>query len=419
MREAIPAVIAGMVALVLGAAGTWFVMSSDAAPAPQANLAQDHDPEARQGEPLSGTGGDREGEDPAGTENLARVKAELRQVEQQRDTLVKEKQAAEEASDSLLEEVERLKTRMAELEALAAGPNYMRIGYGDWGEIKELRETDFKDVGAAVNEMNPLLKELADATREGREPQASTWEKIGENNRRILSQYGKILGKLPTHTGYNGEFTHPVYLMNMLAAQLEAAEDPLSDEQQADLVRHGEEYDRRWTETQQGYDDRTWYLQKLLDEAELKEWFIARMFEVTTPAQEGLARPAATKGLIGLDLYSSGLMLGGNIAPVIGSDLQSVRASLRSQLMESPGLTEAQLDASGHVFDDWMAALPQQLVPRAATEAQFHRTAEAISSGRAQLTALKALESAHAVTDEDSAKYRSVRRIAIPLVVVE
>src|SRR5690606_5395469 len=183
---------------------------------------------------------------------------------------------------------------------------------GKWAEIKELRETGWKEVGDAVKNMNPHLAELTKAILDGKDPPAEIMQKIQEQNRRILAEYGKIIGKLPTNSGHNGEFTHPIYFMNMLAAQLEAAGDPLTEQQVKEIVSLGEEYDSRWTKLQDGYNDKTWMLTKILDEAELKDWFLARMFQVTTPEQEAIARPPEVKGYLGLDLYSVGLMLSGH-----------------------------------------------------------------------------------------------------------
>lgn len=421
MRNLLPALIAGVVALVIGAGGMWFLLSAEQQPSRTADANGVQAPALDNSKPLDAAGGDAV-EEPmvdASREQLDDARREIADLKQDREALVESRDALQSENTGLQSEVERLQARVTELEALAAGPNNLRAGYGKWSEVRELRETEWKDVGDAVHKMNPLLGELSRAILEGKDPPPELMQKIGEQNRRVLAQYGKAIGKLPTHSTYNGEFTHPVYFMNMLAAQLEAAGDPLSEQQLADIIAHGEEYDARWAKLQESYDGKSWFLVKLLDEAELKEWFIARMFEVTTQTQEAIARPAESKGYLGLDLYSAGLMLAGNVAPVVRTDVAGVRETLREQLVQNAGLTLEQLDASAYILDDWLNALSPQLQPRPRAQTELRQVQEVLASGRAQVTALKALESAYAFTDEARARFAAVRYIFVPLVVQE
>jgi hypothetical protein len=348
---------------------------------------------------------------------LDEAKQEIARLSDERKSLANDKSTLETDKADLQAEIVRLEGRVAELEVLAAGPNNLLLGFGKWAEIKELRETQWHEVGDAVKNMNPLLAELTKAILEGKDPPPEIMQKIGEQNRRILGEYGKILGKLPTNSGYNGEFTHPIYCMNMLAAQLEAAGDPLTEQQMEELAKYGDEYDARWDKLQEGYTDKTWMLTKILDEAELKEWFLARMFEVTTPEQEAIARPPEVKGYLGLDLYSSGLMLSGHVRPIARESQALVRERIKEDLVEQLGLTMEQLATVEYLFDDWMNTLATQLQPRPKSLADIHQTKEVIASGRAQITAMKALETSFAFTDEDRTKYRAVQRIALPMVV--
>jgi len=420
MRTALPALIAGLFALVIGAGGMWYFMSAKE-PAPistAGNEIDDSSPDTStplKAEPKNDNGADVE-DDKATQQNIETLKAWGKEAEKE----AREKQEELEAEKAALQsEIVRLEGRVSELEKLAAGPNNLLVGFGKWAEIRELRETEWKEVGDAVQNMNPHLVELTKAILEGREAAPDTMQKIQDQNKRVLSQYGKILGKLPTNSGYNGEFTHPVYFMNMLAAQLEAAGDPLTEQQLNELVEHGEEFDRRWTKLLEGYNDKTYFLTKLIDEAELKEWFIARMFEVTTQGQSVIARPAEVEGYLGLDLYSSGLMLSGNVVPIVAKDRAEVIESVRGHFMQQLGLTTEQLDSAQYIFDDWMNTLTTQLQPRPKAQTQIYQTKEVLASGRAQLTAMKALETLYAFTDEDRAKYRAVQRIALPLIAIQ
>ncbi|MBZ0137714.1 MAG: hypothetical protein K8I27_15215 [Planctomycetes bacterium] len=419
MRGLMTGLIAGLFALVIGAAGMWYFIGARE-PAPRVGNdddvadgpLDDAQPLHRDTQNSSSTPSTNDGVQ----ELLDQANEEITRLKNEQKTLSEDKHGLEAERADLQGEIVRLETRVAELEKLAAGPNNLRIAFGKWGEIRELRATEWKEVGDAVQNMTPHLKELTKSILESRDTAPETMEKIQAQNRRIIAEYGKIMGKLPTNSGHNGEFTHPVYFMNMLAAQLEAAENPLAEEQLSQLAKHGEEYDKRWAKLQEGYDEKTWFIVKILDEAELKEWFIARMFEVTTPEQEAIARPPEVKGYLGLDLYSSGLMLSGHVVPVVRASQPEIVESVKDLLTAQVGLTREQLDTDDYVFSDWINTLANQLQVRPAAQTQIYQTKEVLASGRAQLTAMKALEATYAFTDEERAKYRAVQRIALPLV---
>ena len=419
MRTALPALIAGVVALVIGAGGMWFFVSANE-PTPRTGNS-DHvaDKPLDTTAPLTNeaavktTESRSDSDKKAAQETIDALRAWAQEAEKEaRET----QQQLEKDKADLQAEIVRLEGRVAELEKLAAGPNNLLVGFGKWAEIKELRETEWKQVGDAVKNMNPHLADLTKAILDGQDPPPEVMQKIQEQNRRILSEYGKIIGKLPTNSGYNGEFTHPIYFMNMLAAQLEAAGDPLTEQQIEEIVSFGEEFDSRWAKLQEGYTDTTWMLTKILDEAELKDWFVTRMFEVTTPDQEAVARPPEVKGYLGLDLYSVGLMLSGHVRPIARADQLQVREQLKEDLVDLVGLTQEQLGTVDYLFDDWLNSLATQLQPRPKPQTDIHQTSEVLASGRAQITAMKALETNFAFTHEERAKYRVVQRIALPLV---
>lgn len=415
MKNTIPALASGVLALVIGVAAGWY-FASGKAPAPANTTAAT----PRTNAPLDTPPLDVPDKGGVNTSDyellLNEAKQRIGTLESELADLKKDKTSLESDGADLQAEILRLQDRVVELEKLAAGPNNLLVAFGKWAEIKELRETGWKEVGDAVKNMNPHLAELTKAILDGKDPPAEIMQKIQEQNRRILAEYGKIIGKLPTNSGHNGEFTHPIYFMNMLAAQLEAAGDPLTEQQVKEIVSLGEEYDSRWTKLQDGYNDKTWMLTKILDEAELKDWFLARMFQVTTPEQEAIARPPEVKGYLGLDLYSVGLMLSGHVRPIACPNQRQVREQIKEDLKDLVGLTMEQLGTADYVFDDWLNTLAGQLQPRPRALTMIHQTSEVLASGRAQLTAMKALETSFAFMDEDRAKYRAVQRVALPLV---
>src|SRR5690606_39097137 len=212
MKNMIPALASGVIALVIGVAAGWY-FASGKAPAPaNTTAATPRNNAPLETPPLNVP--DKGGVNTSDYELLLNeAKQRIGTLESELADLKKDKTSLESDGADLQAEILRLQDRVVELEKLAAGPNNLLVAFGKWAEIKELRETGWKEVGDAVKNMNPHLAELTKAILDGKDPPAEIMQKIQEQNRRILAEYGKIIGKLPTNSGHNGEFTHPIYFM--------------------------------------------------------------------------------------------------------------------------------------------------------------------------------------------------------------
>ena len=82
----------------------------------------------------------------------------------------------------------------------------------------------------------------------------------------------EVITKVPSHApmAANGEFTHPVNLINLIAAMLDNSGVPLTARQRDELAAVGAAYDREAGRLEEGYDEGTWELAKILDELTLK-----------------------------------------------------------------------------------------------------------------------------------------------------
>jgi len=339
MREAIPAIaVAAVVALIVGAAGTYFLFMGQSASQPPADNSASLQPVrqnsgplvASQNAPQADLGDDRgrqlEGELRLANERADSLKAEGDTLRVERDGLRTEKAGLE-------KRVKELEAEVAELKSAAErGPSTMRIEFGAWNEVEGLRKAEWNELGGTYTRMNELLKEYVKAQREGREPDPELEASMTKLNKRLQDHLVSIFNKLPSNTGPNGQFTHPINMVNILAGQLDAAGLPLTEQQIADLVKLGEEYERRWEALNNGYTDQTWNLQKFLDECELKEWFHDEMFKVTDAKQKAAALPPEVEGLISMDLYSSGLSLMFVTTPVQSADVVDLKARLKAMV---------------------------------------------------------------------------------------
>lgn len=419
MREAIPAIVAaGIIALFAGAALTYFLFPKSDAPRNQPPGPVSELPHDSGSDESSLPTPDRRGHTPSAG-NLEKLLKEANDrasdLEKERNTLKAERDTLSDERAAQQETIAELEARVKELKDLADGPNLLLISYGKWAETKQVRETDWNDLGDAYAKMTPLLQLFASAMQKGEPPDAETISKIREQNQRLIAYYAKVIGKLPTHATSNGEFTHPINLVNILAGQLAEIGLPLSDQQKQELAKTGEEFDRRWSELEAGYTETTWKLQKLVDEADLKQWFYDEMFKVTTAEQRAAAVPPDLQGLIGLDLYSPGLMLQGSIAPLRAMDQTALKGFLKDGVSEDTGILRETLDGADYIFDDWLNTL--QLQPMSQLELGAWRTLPVLKAAKAQLVGLHALD-VSVVTDEElRKKLRFLETIVVPQLV--
>ncbi|MCC7510360.1 MAG: hypothetical protein IT464_13450 [Planctomycetes bacterium] len=422
MDRVLPIVAAAFVGMMVGATAVWLLMdtSSDPGPAAATNAADKPAPQAPS-DPEPDPVLERALADANAAVNAKReTDRELAKVRSERDS------AAAEVTQ-LKQEVERLKVEAAKPAPAPAEPDKtdppkpssVPIAFGKWAEMPAIRDANWDEIGGAAREMVPLLKELAEAMAAGKSPPPALMQKIGEHNRKLVNHYAKVMGSLPTHASSNGEFTHPINLANMLATQLKGAGKPLSDQQVSELVKLGDEYDRRWDELQKGYNEGTFKLQKKLDEADLKEWFKAEMLRVCSVEQRMIAVPPEVDGIVGLDLYSSGLIFQMAIEHLTAADQEALKSRIKAAIAEPTGIDPAVLDTAQFVFDDWLNGLQAQLAPRTRLQLQLFRTTEVIQSGKAQLKAFKVLHSDYALGDEAKDVLKGAEAVVLPHVLTE
>lgn len=418
MDKFLMAMLGALIGAVIAGAAFWYVLSQPESP--RANTAV--------------TTGDAGNSDDSDDDAI--LGDDLPSVDKELDRALRENSDLRRDVQKLADEKGKLEARVKQLEAVienlpedepeqpedapddAPEPRgNMRVTFGAWGEMEELRDADWADLGKTIQTMHEDMKEVRKAMREGEAISPALQEKLGRENRKLVQHALKVMEKLPTNASVNGEFSHPINLVNFLAAHLEGMGEPLSDAQLADLARLGEEYEKRWKAMQEGYDETTYNLQKLLDEGELKEWFREEMFRVTTPRQKAAAVPAEIEGVVGLDLYSAGLIFQMSIDPVNEEAVPNIKDALKSRMESHLSIERTMLDNAEYLFDEWVIDLSAQLQPKSQAESEVIYTRDVIAAGKAQLSALIQFEQSF-VTDEDQrADFRALRTVLFPQVV--
>jgi hypothetical protein len=293
-----------------------------------------------------------------------------------------------------------------------AGP---RFAFPEFGEA--IAKVDWKSVGRNTRAMVPLISSLRDAAGSKEPPDLAEIGKIQKHNAALIEEAAKIMGKVPG-IGANGAFTHPAFQVNSMAATLDAAGLPLTDAQAKALGQVGTEFTEKEKARAAGYTDATWELQKVIDEADLKDRFFEAAFAVLTPEQRNALVPAGTKGLVGFDLYSSGLMLAQLLAPVQTKGRDDYAAKTAQSLGNRTGLGEEQKAEVQRVVAEWAATLPEEWFTK-----EFERTigqplipvALVAESARRDLALLQRIVREMPVPEEKAKALRRTSFILFPM----
>src|SRR5262249_15575336 len=159
-----------------------------------------------------------------------------------------------------------------------------------------LRDVNWATIGADLAALPPLVHELGEASAAGRPPNFASIGKIQKNLGEIFPTASKVVDRIPGSGAYRA-FTHPPLLGDAIAATLDAAKVPLSDEQAGAVEAVGRDYDARDAARMRGYDERTWALQKEIDEGALKDRFFEAALAALSPAQRDALCMPSTRGL--------------------------------------------------------------------------------------------------------------------------
>jgi RNA polymerase sigma factor (sigma-70 family) len=381
-------------AILAGAAG-WAARGSAAGGAPADGS----------GVPAPGTPGP---EAAASKAEAASLRARLAEIEKERDAL-------KEASAEAAREVETLRASVEELRSrpvAAAGGRVRKFTFAQYDEV--LAGVDWKAVGHNTSKMLPLLVELARATKEGKELRPELIGEIVNHNGPLVMAAMKVNGKLPG-SGVNGAFTHPAFQVNSMASTLDEAGLPLSEAQFEALQKVGRDFTDQDEARRGGYEASTFELQKVLDETSLKDRFFDACFALMTPEQRELLSPAATRGIVSIDLYSSGLMWMEHMQPVREATVAGFVGRATAMLQSRLGVPEDKKEGLRGLVEEFAGSLPAESDSASVFGQPVMRATWVAECARKYLALLQKIPGALSLADEATVKARAIRQTILYL----
>ena len=328
----------------------------------------------------------------------------------ERDSIAAGTKELERRLADLTAEAEALRAKEEESKDAKEAAEKLRLSFGSFADLEELRGTDWRALGEASARMTKLMEELATLEKPFVEAPQELLVQIGIENARLVPIALRLSGKLPTHSPGNGEFTHPLVHWNILAQALEQVGAPLSDGQLRRMASLGEEYDSAWEELQGNYGADALTVEKILDELGLKKQFRDRLDAILEPRQrEALASPGL-RDRAKLDLYSPMLIIAG--VPTIDGDSRDALRSEAMKFFEGVWKTELGAAASAALIDGYLDALPLQPMPSWLVEVFTYE--EAMAAGRAQAKLMRALLETEGLSEEAKERIRKSGQLVVP-----
>lgn len=315
---------------------------------------------------------------------------------------------------SVTDELEAERDKVAALNAPPAARK-LPIAFGDFAELEGLAKADWPEAGEAVKEMNSLFLELLASLEKGEPISPEIQKKLQEENNKLVKVAAAVLGKIPTNTPINGEFSHPLVLSNLMGAVLEQLGQPLTEAQKKSIASLAGGYDESFEKMQQGYTEETAALEKVVDELALKQEHMKKIRSTLSPAQLEAAYPASLRDRMQFDVTSPGVSTVLSAQPKSYASAEVAREQFQTKLLKELGIG-AELGASfKEPFDAWGEEISPLLAPRAANAGPPHLD-EAILAAQAEVRLLKKLLESPLLDDKTRAAILSMRGWIVPQV---
>ena len=288
--------------------------------------------------------------------------------------------------------------------------------FSDPKYAEALAGIDWTQMGAVTNEMGPLLAELVEAMgKEGAEVPMDLAIKIQQLNSKLLAGVPAMLKAGLPGFGPNGTYTHPLVVANTLASTLAAAGQALSPAQQRTL----EGLVKVFSADAQGINDssRTFALEQLVAETEMKERFFKEVGSHLSPEQAAAMHPKGAGKYDGSSLFSAGLITQAHAKAIPARDAAEFARIAGSRLADQLGLDEAtaaqvrtvlaQASASSELWQDRGDATETSL--------RMMRNGRTQAALRSQLVWMRQIQQQVNLTPEQRDKLAKMKDVLVPL----
>ncbi len=279
-----------------------------------------------------------------------------------------------------------------------------------------LEGIDWKTMGEVTKEMGPMLAELVEAMKDGKEMPPDLGVKISQLNMKLVAQVPALMKSGLPGYGPNGAYTHPLVVANVLANTLAASGQALTPAQQGKI----EGLVRSFTVENQSIAASTheFAVEQLLAEAEMKDRFYAEIGSQLAPEQQETMNPKGASAYDGAGLFNTGLMTRPFAEGVPVANAAEFARVASNRLGEDLGLDEATAAQVRGVVERVTAAAPElwrdasDTTERNLRMLKSGRTAAAL---RRQVEVLREIQRKVPLTPEQLKKLKAMKGVLVPL----
>lgn len=309
-----------------------------------------------------------EAEKLAGLESrLTELQTAFEKAEADRRQLENEKNGLAAKVDGLASELEN-ERKKAETAAGAGVQRKLGLAFGSFADLEALANADWREIAGAIKAFNELSLELLDAQQKGEPVSPELQQKLGEENGKLMRFYTGLMGKLPTHAPWCGEYTHPLVLANLFGAVLEESGLPLTSAQKAAVERTGAGFDPAYDQLQKAYTPDTPLLEKMADELTLKEDYTRRFRELLSSEQLDVVLPPEVRNRTQGNLLSPAAAALLSAQTTEYPSAEDARSRFQQKLLQEVGIDSALAGSFDAPFAAWQEEVASLLVARTAAD---------------------------------------------------
>lgn len=350
------------------------------------------------------------------------LKAENKKLTAELDKVSGESQKVSRRNEELEAEVASLTKKLEaeekppEAKTEVAQAKGLPVSFGKWSDLEEVKNADWEEMAKAVQAMTAMILDIVERDRQGLSIGAELQEKIQAENNKLVKYAAAVMGKIPTHSPINGEFTHPITLVNLMGAVLEHANVPLTQEQIRDIQAFGNGYDEDYDHLQGNYTEGTAKFQKFIDELELKRDYMNAVQELLTPEQRQLVAHPDIHNRLQLDLLSPALSTILLAQPSDVASGEEIRNKICSVVSNEYGLNPNESEPVRGIVDQWCQELEPILEKPVDGKAPLHLD-RVIAAGRAQANAFREFLSLPDLSEKARGNLMMMQALHVPRLV--
>jgi len=210
---------------------------------------------------------------------------------------------------------------------------------------------EWRAAGAAMQRLMPLLAEANEVAYERAALRPELW---GE----ILESAGPVISIAVRVETAGVSWSYPTVQLNLLAATLASANEPLTEAQFDGLDSIGRAFVEADARRREAYRDEVSALRKRVDKSRLLGDLFAAAEPLLTNAQRAVLWPTGVRGVIGLDLFSAASGWDEHVRHLPHAGRESLRKAVTDGLMAHLALPPEQRGLVEHWATEWAAAFP-------------------------------------------------------------